>query len=324
MDKGNEVFFIVSHLESLKISYESSKKNKDTSDLKSRLSIKRTNKEDISFIIEVYSFSFYESKNKGIIEEEIILNGYGSAKFIGKIKFNCKKNNFIYDFSFDIYHKDENDIPPPKSFDLTKSQQLNIYIEMIKNCQIQNNELLLDSLINDSFQFLKEENEYYFIDFYLSLLSICYTKKYIINLLDYFSLKRIKLSEIIDKQNFSSVLNKIKISQDYIKKHLNNENEMEKYLEIFYTVLLYYRLNYEYENVNELFDCNDAKFYRKILFSNKEYFDKICLNNSFFENNLSEIEMNYNNLLLILNYLKRLDKILTFLNKNSTIILRHI
>ena len=195
---------------------------------------------------------------------------------------------------------------------------------MIKNCQIQNNELLLDSLINDSFQFLKEENEYYFIDFYLSLLSIFYTKKYIINLLDYFSLKRIKLSEIIDKQNFSSVLNKIKISQDYIKKHLNNENEMEKYLEIFYTVLLYYRLNYEYENVNELFDCNDAKFYRKILFSNKEYFDKICLNNSFFENNLSEIEMNYNNLLLILNYLKRLDKILTFLNKNSTIILRHI
>ena len=321
MDKGIEVFFIVSHPESFNISYESSKKNKNTSDLKSRLSIKRFNKEDIAFIIEVYSFSFYESKNKGMIEEEIILNGYGSAKFIGKIKFNCKKNNFIYDFSFDIYHKDEEDIPPPKSFDLTKSQQLNIYIEMIKYSQIQNNELLFDSLIIDSFKFLKKENEYYFIDFYLSLLSICYTKKYIINLLDYFSLKRIKLSEIIDKQNFSSVLNKIKISQDFIKKHLNNESEMEKYLEIFYTLLLYYRLNYEYENTNELFDCNDAKFYRKILFSKKEYFDKICLNNSFFDNNLSDIEMNYNNLLLILNYLKRFDKILTFLNKNSAIIL---
>ena len=322
MDKGIEVFFIVSHPEQFNISYESSKKNKNISDLKSRLSIKRANKEYISFIIEVYSFSFYESKNKGMIEEEIILNGYGSAKFIGKIKFNCKKSNFIYDFSFDIFHKDEEDIPPPKSFDLTKSQQLNIYIEMLKNNQLQNNELLFDSLIDDSLKFLKEENEYYFIDFYLSLLSNCYTKKYIINILDYFSLKRVKLSEIIDKQNFSSVLNKIKISQEYIKKHLNNESEMDKYLEIFYTLLLYYRLNYEYENVNELFDClENAKFYRKILFSNKEYFDKICLNNSFFDNNLSDIEMNYNNLLLILNYLKRFDKILTFLNSNSNIIL---
>lgn len=105
MDKGIEVFFIVSHPEQFNISYESSKKNKNISDLKSRLSIKRANKEYISFIIEVYSFSFYESKNKGMIEEEIILNGYGSAKFIGKIKFNCKKSNFIYDFSFIYFIK---------------------------------------------------------------------------------------------------------------------------------------------------------------------------------------------------------------------------
>ena len=157
----------------------------------------------------------------------------------------------------------------------------------------------------------------------MSLLVNSYLKKSIIELLSYFDIKKVKSSEIKNEGNYSFVLNKIKISPNIITQYLNgDEKEIEKYLEIFYTLLLYYRVNYEPNKIFELFeDTKINAYYQKILFSNKDYFSKIYLPNSFIDEMLeTNFDMNYDNLILILNYLKKFENILFFLNKHSEII----
>lgn len=172
-----QVFFIVSHLEVLDsiIKYDISTNSKGLSNFSERLSIKKNNKENVEFIVKVFSFSLNE-KNKNKTKAEIVLNGFGSAEFIGIINYAPKKNNFIYDFSFDICHQDDKDIEPPNKLYLTKNDQLNIFIDLLKN-----DESLLDSLLEDSFNYLKKDKDYYYIDFYLSLLVNSYLKKSIMN-----------------------------------------------------------------------------------------------------------------------------------------------
>ena len=324
-NKEFQVFFIVSHHSALEdiIKYEISKENKEISDLSEIYFTKINNKDDIEFKVRVLSFTFNESYENDM-GEEIKLIGYGDNKFLGKINFMPKKNNFIYDFSFDICHKDDTDISPPESLKLTKYQQYNIFDVLLKQDQFKKDEFLQESLLNDSFFFLKDFQDYYHVDFYLSLLVNCYLKKNIIELLSYFNLKKIKLSKIREKNIFSNVLNKMKISPELITKHLNeDESEIKKYLEIFYTLLLYYRQNYEPEKINELFEENKLnQYYRIILFSNEEHFNNIYLPISFIDQILqTDFDMNYKNLLLILKYLKRFDRILLFLNKHSNIII---
>ena len=93
-------------------------------------------------------------------------------------------------------------------------------------------------------------------------------------------------------------------------------------MEIFYTLLLYYRINYDPNNVNELLEDNKINiYYQKILFSNAEYFNRIYIPNSFIDEMLKKgFIMNYENLIIILKYLKRFENILIFLNKESKII----
>ena len=303
MEKEFQVFFIVSHHDVLDdtLEYEISKDNEKIYNFSERLSIKMTDKNKNDFRVKVFSFSFKEEKKKKA-QAEIILNGYGSAKFVGKINYVPKKNNFIFDFSFDICHIDENDVKPPDSFKLSKNDTLIIYFELLKDKQLQKEELLFESLLEDSFNYLKEDNNHYYIDYYLSLLVNCYLKKNIIELLSYFNLNKVKLSEKVDEEKFSSILNKIKISPNIITQHLEDKKEIDKYLDKFYTLLLYYRANYMPDKVNELFEDNKVNiYYKKILFVNNNSFNRIYLPNSFIDEMIqNDFEMNYNNLLIIL------------------------
>jgi hypothetical protein len=321
MEKEYQVFFIVSHHDVLDntIKYEISKDCKELYNFSERLSIKKVDKDGADFQVKVFSFFFKEGKKKKE-QAEIILTGYGTAEFVGKIKYIPKKNNFIYDFSFDICHIDENDIKPPNSIKLTRNDQLKIYFELLKDKQFQKDELLFECLLEDSFNYLKEDNNHYYIDYYLSLLVNCHLKKNIIELLSYFDLNKVKLCEKVDEENFSSVLNKIKISPNIITQYLNEDkSEIDKYLDKFYTLLLYYRTNYMPDKVNELFN-DDSKvniYYQKILFLNKDSFNRVYLPNSFIDEMIqNDYEMNYENFILILKYLKKLENILIFLNKH--------
>jgi len=174
--KEFQIFFIASHLSIYEnIKYELSKDTDITSNLLERFCTKINNEENNEFKVTIISYSFNESK-KTEMKHEIKLIGYGSEQFLGTINFKPNRNTFIYDFSFDICQKYDEDISPPESLRLTKYEQFNIFRELIKQDQLlKKDESLLESLLIDSFFFLKDDKQYYYIDFYLSLLVNCYT-----------------------------------------------------------------------------------------------------------------------------------------------------
>ena len=316
-------YFIISHLSIYDriLTYNLSSESIGMSNLSEKLSKDyKENEED--YKIKLYSYSYNPSKIKEP-KTEIILYGYGSESFSGYISFKSTVDNFIYDFSFELYKGKLKDIPPPKSLNLTKNKQFELFKEYLNKSNIKKDQLL-STLLDSSFCYISDY-EYYYFDFYLSLL-LDVSK--IIKVLSYFNLDKIKLPEKIDVQEYSNNLNKIKNSTNIITKYLNDDNkEIEKYLEIFYTILLYFRINYEKDKVNDLFKDNAAnKYYIKILISNGKYCEDIPpLSNSFVYEILKNIEnLDIQKLCMILNYLKKLDKILIFLNENSDIIYNKI
>jgi len=315
------IFFICSHLENsdgIKIELP---KNNNTFQLSEKLSILKFEEGNKRFKVNVFSLSFNDSNIDN--EVEINLNSPKVGIFSGKILFNPNKNNFIYDFSFDILHKEKEDINPPENINLSYNDKFCLFKEMLDNKYKNINNELIDSLIDDSIDLLKNDIEYYYIDFYLSLLCNIYINKKIIDLLSLFDLKKIKLVQKVGTETISPILDLMRGSPELITKYFQGDNpEKEKHLEAFYTLLLYYRLYYEQDKINELLEDKNANhYYQKILFNSQIYFDRICLNNSFidelFKNNF---EMNYDNFIQILNYLKSLETILVFINRHSELI----
>ena len=317
-------FFIISHLSKYDriLKYNLSPESIGMSNFSEKLSIDYNENEE-DYKIKLYSYSYNPSKIKEP-KTEIILYGYGSESFSGYISFEPKVDNFIYNFSFELYKGKLKDIPPPKSLKLPKNLQFDIFKQYLNDTNIKK-EQLLSSLLDSSFHYIRD-SEYYYFDFYLSLLFILNYK--IIEVLSYFNLDKIKLPEKIDVQKYSNNLNKIKNSTDIITKYLNDDNkEIEKNLEIFYSILLYFRINYEKDKVNDLFKDNAAsKYYLKILISNNKNFENIPpLSNSFVDDILNNLEnLDIQKLYNILNYLKKLDKILIFLNENADVIYNKI
>ena len=318
-------YFIISHESFVDktINYNLSSDCGGMSALSEELSIDYDKNGEESYKIKIFSYKYNPSKIKEP-KTEIILSGYGSASFSGIITFKPDKDNFIYDFSFDIFKEKLQDISPPKSLTLSTNEQFNIFNQLLREKNIQKEDLL-SSLLDNSFYYLKDLESYYF-DFYLSLLYNSNNK--IIEVLSYFNLNKIKLPEKIDIPKYSGFLNKIKISPNIITKNLNDKKEREKYLEIFYSLILYFRINYEINKVNDLFIDNDAssKYYIKIVLANNKHFNNIPpLNNSFVDEIMKNIDnLNQEKLETILKLLKKFEKILIFLNENCESICKMI
>ena len=317
------LFFIVSHLESqVDIEYQLPKEY-DKYILSEELCVTKSSEDTGIFKVIVFSISFIgTSINNSESEVEIKLVDFKSDIYSGKMKFNSNKNNFIYDFSFDILYQGKFDKKPPDSLNLSYNDKFCLFNEALK-AKYQNNEELFNSLKDDSFDLLKREQEshYYYIDFYLSLFCNYYKTSKILELLSYFDLEKIKLTRKLNIGEISPVLSELKYSPENLIKSLD-ENEQENYKEIFYTLLLYYTLNYDADKVNALLDDKKAnKYYQKILYSNDKYFNKIQLQNSFIDEIIiNGFNMNYNDFILTLNYLKSLENILVFINRHTEMI----
>ena len=319
--KKLQIFFAVSHLESLgdlkyKLASESNKFK-----LSEELSETKIIEDNVDFKVQVFSISFDESNITNCqYELEINLDVANIETFTGKIKFNKNKNNFIYDFSFDILHKEKEDLRPPPSLNLSYYDKFYLFNKVLKD-KYQDNEQLFNSLLEDSFNLLKMDCDYYYIDFYLSLFTNSYKSSKIIELLSYFDFKKIKRTEKINIEEISPVLNEVKNDPELITKYAN-ENEKDKYKEIIYSIILYYSINYDSNKINELLEEKNAnKYYQKILYSNQDYFIDIELQNSFVDEMINNgFEFNYENFILTLKYLKTLENILVFINKHTKMI----
>ena len=102
------IFFICSHLKSLDEIKIELPENYNECKLSEKLVTIKVGEANKSFKVIVFSLSFYNSNIDG--EVVINLNAPKLGVFSGKITFNPNKNNFKYDFSFDILHKEKEDI----------------------------------------------------------------------------------------------------------------------------------------------------------------------------------------------------------------------
>ena len=314
------IFFIVSHQEEMKeIHYDLSKDNNKFKLCEELCEIKNS-EENINFKIRVFSIAFNESKIINSDSELEISLTFKSEEFKGKIKFNQNKNNFIYNFSFDILHKEKEDLSPPNTLSISDNDKFCLFHEVIKN-KYQNNESLVDSLLEDSFNLLKIDCDYYYVDFYLSLFCISYKSQKIKELLSYYDLEKIKLSENIDIEKISPVFNEIRNNPEILTAYLD-EKEQDLYKEKFYSLLLYYSMNYELDKINELFiDKETNKYFQNILYSLQDYFRRITLPNSFVDEMIQNgFEMDYDKFISTLKYLKSLENILVFINRHTELI----
>ena len=313
-------YFIISYLSlyDKALKYSLSDQCIGISDFSEKFSIIYNKNNEEEYIIKIFSYT-YNPSNINEPKTEIILSGYGIFSFSGFCTFNPKRNNFIYDFSFEIYKGELKDISPPKMLNLSKSEQFNFFVQFLESTFKYDN--LISSLIDCSFDYLKD---CYYLDFYLSILNNSDNR--IIEILSYYDLDKVKLPESIDIKKYSDKLNDFKIFPNKITDYLTDDKRKETYLLIFYSIILYFRINYEPDKVNDLFLDNYAnKYYIKILLSNNKHFENIPpLSYSFVNEIMGSFGKNLDieKLYTTLNFLKKLDKILIFINEHSENILK--
>ena len=122
----------------------------------------------------------------------------------------------------------------------------------------------------------------YSFDFYLELLNAYYTQIEIKTILEKFQIERVILPESFEKKDYSSVLETIEKDPSFIIKYCSEKDNKEKYKKIFYTILLYFRLNYEKEKDESLLKNKDLnKYFFEILPKNYRYFSILNIHDQF-------------------------------------------
>ena len=323
------VFFIVSNESIYDNELQYSLINKGMTNL-TKIITKYLDNNNIS--VSVYSFEFIskelEEKDKGQNTKKykaLINVKYKDMIIKGFIFFKEIKNNFIYDFKFEKNEEIKNFNLMP--IQLSKLEQLKMYVEVLKKVKAKpGNNLLLD-LVLDSQIYLMGNNTKYYLDFYLEIFKISYTRKEIKTLLMMFRLEKVKLPDNIEVNNYSSMMSLIEKKPDILTKYCIEADSKNKLLKSFYILLLYFRANYDKEKVFDLLKKQELwKFYIEMLpkkyqfFSNIEIPDEL-INEILHQNNLSfeiikgtfsYIHSNINKLITINN---NIDSIFEFCKK---------
>ena len=151
-----------------------------------------------------------------------------------------------------------------------------MYIEVLKKFKLKPGDSLLLDLILDTQKFFMDNNTKYYLDFYLEVFKLCYSRKEIKRILMMFNLERVKLPEKIEINNYSNMMSLIEKKPDILTKYckeIDNKNQM---LKRFCILLLYFRANYDKEKVLDLLSKKEfRKFYIEILPLNYQFFSNI-------------------------------------------------
>ena len=296
-----------------------------------------TNTIDNNINISIYSFDIIpnnikdEDKDKETQKYKSIINlKYNNNILKGLILFKKTKNNFIYDFKLEENKYINNYCQI--NLNLNKFEQLKIYIDLLKKLKVKQGEPLLNDLILDSLVFLMGKNSIYYFDYFLEIFKLCFSRKEVKILLLMFKLDRVKIPNNFVVKDYSAILNLIEKKPDIILKYCNQNDDKNKYLKIFYTILLYFRQNFEKEKVYDLLSKKELfQYFSEILPFNHQFFANIeipeilineilkqkKLSYDIIEGIISYISSNKNKLISINN---NIDSIFDFCEKNKTIL----
>ena len=324
---NNQVFFITSNQSKLDKSLEYSLSIKNLKNI-----LTKTEKfKNENFTIRVFSFDIVEKllkkkdpnekKYKAIIELKQKFKVF-STTFSGIILFKEGKNNYIYDFEFQEYQSWTGNTSPPIHIRLSKCKQLKIYNEMLNLLKIKQADKLSLDLVLDSQLYLKGKK--YELDFYLEILRRCYSNKEVKTLLMMFKLERVILPEKMEIKDYSSILNLIEKKPKVIIKYCTEKDNEEKYYKLFYSLLLYFRANYEKEKVQSLLSQEGLrKYFIEILSENSSKFSNIEVSDDLIIDMIKQKNITFAKIKGALTFIKSIEKLLTFINSNIDLIFEY-
>ena len=227
---------------------------------------------DEDYVVRINSFNIYPNdldkkkldKNSNKYKAIALLKQNRIVTtFNGLILFKAKANNFIYNFEFNNYKGWLSTSSPPFHIKFTLCEQIVLFVEALEQLKTEEKESYERGLICDSIDKLIENITYSF-DFYLEILKISYGKKEINSALLLFNINRVLVQKEFNVVKYSEFLTKIESNPEMISKD---------YIQSFYSVLLYFRLNFEKEKVQSLLNKRDLwKYYIPIIFGNYDYY----------------------------------------------------
>ena len=326
---NNQVFFITSNLTKLdkNLEYSSSKnlKNILTKSMKIRnetFTVKAFSFEIVKKDLKKNDLDIEKKKYKANIKLKHTKYKVVSTTFQGLILFKDSKNNYIYDFEFEDYISWTGNTPPPIHIRFTKCQQLKIFNEMLNLLKVKQGDKLSFDLIIDSQLYLKGNK--YELDFYLEILKRCYAKKEVKTLLMMFKLERVTLPEKLDPKEYSSILKLIEKKPDVIIKYCSEKDNKEKYYKLFYSLLLFFRANFEKENVQSLLSQeNLRKYFVEILSENYEKYSNVDVSDDLISDMIKQENITFAKINGTLRFIKSIEKLLVIINSNIDLISKY-
>ena len=326
---NNQVFFITSNLTKLdkNLEYSSSKnlKNILTKSMKIRnetFTVKAFSFEIVKKDLKKNDLDIEKKKYKANIKLKHTKYKVASTTFQGLILFKDSKNNYIYDFEFEDYISWTGNTPPPIHIRFTKCQQLKIFNEMLNLLKVKQGDKLSFDLIIDSQLYLKGNK--YELDFYLEILKRCYAKKEVKTLLMMFKLERVTLPEKLDPKEYSSILKLIEKKPDVIIKYCSEKDNKEKYYKLFYSLLLFFRANFEKENVQSLLSQeNLRKYFVEILSENYEKYSNVDVSDDLISDMIKQENITFAKINGTLRFIKSIEKLLVIINSNIDLISKY-
>ena len=235
---------------------------------------KEIQKESNEFISEVYRFKIIP----GSLEREqdnkyqILIIGEEKDKVIHqyKLKFNDEsKDYYEYDFHFE-----ELGLQP-----LSQEEQFEIYVENLRKIFNKKwDSLENENLIISTHRILDMEGKKYNFFFYLLIFMECFKTKYIQNHLLKFKPEKIGGLGNFPESKIKLIKNTLNIISKNPSKSLNLQNSQDEFIELFYSILLYFNMNFQKEKIIDMFhDEKIIKYLSKKLITFYKLFQDLIL-----------------------------------------------
>ena len=242
----------------------------------------------------------------------------------GNINIKKDDHSFIYNLKFNNYvDYRRREFPPPKSIPLSNCYQLQYFKKTINKSEFKpQRDSLFNTLFNDSLELIQQtkvNNSNYDFDFYLELFKIAFAMNRVIQLLEIFDIR--KVSNVYNREEikkFSNILKLFESKQlEAAIRNVKEEKDKNKYKEYFYTLLLFYRYNFEKENLDKLLLNKQIwKYLVNVLQQNALFFPDLQLPEELFDEMINKTPLSFDQMESIFFYINSLEKFIHFINKN--------
>ena len=146
----------------------------------------------------------------------------------------------------------------------------------------------------------------------------CYNTKEVLKLLRTFKFNKFKLPDYqFDLEDYREFLNSIEVNPNILTRHCLKTDDPEKFNKIIYSILLYYKVNYEKEKVQEFLLKKELwKYFIDILPNNYEIFNNVEIPEELINQMIQQKDLTFKIINGTLFYLKTFEKILSLINEN--------